>query len=67
VLGAADVPVSSVFIGGGTPTVLPPERLGEILRVIDGEFGLAPGAEVTVEANPETVTEQDLVHLRTHG
>src|ERR1700690_2521849 len=35
VLGAADVPVSSVFIGGGTPTVLPPERLGEILRVID--------------------------------
>ena len=67
VLGAADVPVSSVFIGGGTPTVLPPERLGEILRVIDGEFGLAPGAEVTVEANPETVTEQDLVHLRAHG
>jgi len=67
VLGAADVPVSSVFIGGGTPTVLPPERLGEILRVIDGEFGLAPGAEVTVEANPETVTEQDLVHLRDHG
>ena len=67
VLGAADVPVTSVFIGGGTPTVLRPERLGEILRVIDGEFGLAPGAEVTVEANPETVTEKDLVHLRAHG
>ncbi len=67
VLGAADVPVASVFIGGGTPTVLPPERLGEILRVIDGEFGLAPGAEVTVEANPETVTERDLVRLRAHG
>jgi oxygen-independent coproporphyrinogen-3 oxidase len=59
--------VSSVFFGGGTPTVLPPARLGEVLRVIDGEFGLAPGAEVTVEANPETVTERDVVHLRDNG
>ncbi len=67
VLGTADIPVRSVFIGGGTPTVLPPARLGEILRVIDGEFGLAAGAEVTVEANPETVTERDLAALRTNG
>ena len=35
--------------------LLPPEQLGEMLQVIDGQFGLAPGAEVTVEANPETV------------
>ena len=47
--------------------MLPQERLGEILRVIDSEFGLAPGAEVTVEADPETVTEQDLVRLRASG
>jgi putative oxygen-independent coproporphyrinogen III oxidase len=67
VLGAADVPVSTVFIGGGTPTVLPPEQLGEMLRVIDDQFGLAPGAEVTVEANPETVTERTLALLRTNG
>ena len=67
VLGTADIPVRSVFIGGGTPTVLPPARLGGILRVIDGEFGLAAGAEVTVEANPETVTERDLAVLRTNG
>jgi oxygen-independent coproporphyrinogen-3 oxidase len=67
VLGSAPAPVSSVFFGGGTPTVLPPARLGEMLRVIDGEFGLAPGAEVTVEANPETVTERTLVHLRENG
>jgi len=67
VLGAADVPVSTVFFGGGTPTVLPPEQLGEMLRVIDGQFGLAPGAEVTVEANPETVTMRTLALLRTNG
>ena len=67
VLGSATAPVSTVFFGGGTPTVLPPARLGEMLRVIDGEFGLAPGAEVTVEANPETVTERTLEHLRANG
>ena len=67
VLGAADVPVSTVFFGGGTPTVLPPEQLGAMLSVIDGQFGLAPGAEVTVEANPETVNEQTLALLRANG
>lgn len=67
VLGTASMPVTSVFFGGGTPTLLPPSRIGEVLRVIDGEFGLAPGAEVTVEANPETVTERDVAHLRAQG
>ena len=67
VLGDAVAPVSSVFIGGGTPTVLPPEQLGEMLRVIDDQFGLVPGAEVTVEANPETVTMRTLATLRTNG
>jgi len=66
-LGTATVPVSTVFFGGGTPTLLPPARLGELLRVIDGEFGLAPGAEVTVEANPETVDEAILAELRGNG
>ncbi|MBO0771710.1 MAG: coproporphyrinogen III oxidase [Actinobacteria bacterium] len=67
VLGA-DVPAaSSVFFGGGTPTVLPPAGLGQILRAIDAEFGLAPGAEVTVEANPETVDPRVLAGLREHG
>ena len=67
VLGPAEVPVRTVFFGGGTPTLLPPGRLGELLRVIDGEFGLVPGAEVTVEANPETVTPQVLEQLRGEG
>lgn len=48
--------VSSVFIGGGTPTVLPATHLSGILAGIRDRFGLEPDAEVTVEANPDTVS-----------
>ena len=67
VLGTADIPVRTVFFGGGTPTLLPPAQLAAILRAVDGEFGLEPGAEVTAEANPESVTEQTLAVLRSSG
>jgi oxygen-independent coproporphyrinogen-3 oxidase len=67
VLGDTDVPVSTVFFGGGTPTLLPPAALGSILRAIDAEFGLARGAEVTTEANPESVDEASLNELRAQG
>src|SRR6516162_4479573 len=67
VLGDADVPVSTVFFGGGTPTLMPPAAFGDILRAIDAEFGLAPGAEVTTEANPESVDEASLSELRAQG
>ena len=67
VLGADCPPVSTVFFGGGTPTLLPPAQLGGLLRVIDGEFGLAPGAEVTTEANPESVDQRSLAGLRAAG
>jgi putative oxygen-independent coproporphyrinogen III oxidase len=60
-------PVQTVFFGGGTPTLLPPADLTAILRAIDAELGLADGAEVTAEANPETVDEQVLAQLRTGG
>lgn len=50
-------PATSVFFGGGTPTLLAPARLAEILAAIEDTCGIAPGAEVTVEANPETVDE----------
>jgi oxygen-independent coproporphyrinogen-3 oxidase len=48
---------STVFFGGGTPTLLPP---GDLARMLDGvrdAFGLTDGAEITVEANPDTVTD----------
>jgi len=67
VLAGAEVPVSTVFFGGGTPTLLSPAALGAILRAIDDEFGLTTGAEVTTEANPESVDEAGLAELRAQG
>src|ERR1700761_6514838 len=67
VLPATSAPVSTVFFGGGTPTLLAPERIGGIIRKIGESFGLAQGAEVTVEANPETVGPAELEQLRAWG
>ena len=67
VLGDAELPVETVFVGGGTPTLLAPDDLGKILAAIDAEFGLAKGAEVTTEANPESVDELYLGKLRAAG
>lgn len=67
VLGDRDLPVGTVFLGGGTPTLLPPADLASMLRAIDDEFGLAPDAEVTTESNPDSVTPADLVALREAG
>ena len=47
-------PVSTIFFGGGTPTLLPAEHLGLIIAEIAARFGLAPDVEITTEANPET-------------
>lgn len=51
-------PMDTVFFGGGTPTLLPPGDLARMLGAATAAFGLAPGAEVTVEANPDTVTPE---------
>lgn len=67
VLGADAGPVQTVFVGGGTPTLLPPESLARVLGAIDEEFGLAPGAEVTTEANPDSVDARSLSVLREAG
>ena len=66
-LGDHDVPVSTVFFGGGTPTLLPAGDLTAVVAAIDAEFGLAPGAEVTTESNPDSVTRADLEELRAGG
>jgi oxygen-independent coproporphyrinogen-3 oxidase len=58
---------NTVFFGGGTPTLLSPQQIANITKKIDETFGLAPGAEVTVEANPETVTQRSLEELRAAG
>ncbi|GIE29809.1 coproporphyrinogen III oxidase [Actinoplanes italicus] len=60
-------PVDTVFVGGGTPTLLSTDDLGRILDGIDRTWGLAPGAEVTTEANPESVDPAYLRRLRGAG
>jgi putative oxygen-independent coproporphyrinogen III oxidase len=67
VLGDAAPAVSTVFFGGGTPTLLPSADLASILGAIGAEFGLKPGAEVTTEANPESVDQRSLARLRDAG
>jgi putative oxygen-independent coproporphyrinogen III oxidase len=67
VLGDADLPVSTVFFGGGTPTLLPPGDLASVLSAVAAEFGLASNVEVTTEANPDSVAAWDLEALRAAG
>jgi oxygen-independent coproporphyrinogen-3 oxidase len=67
VLGEAAPPVSTVFFGGGTPTLLAPEQLTRVVAAIDARFGLAPSAEVTTEANPDSVDADSLRLLRDGG
>lgn len=59
--------VSTVFFGGGTPTVLPANDLVELLEKIDATWGLNPAAEVTTEANPDSVTREYLARLAAGG
>ncbi|MEU2616193.1 radical SAM family heme chaperone HemW [Micromonospora sp. NPDC007271] len=68
VLGDTPPPrVDTVFVGGGTPTLLPTDDLARILDGIDRTWGLAADAEVTTEANPESVTPESLKELRAAG
>ncbi len=66
-LGGADLPVETVFVGGGTPTLLPPADLVRALDAVRDCFGLAEGAEVTTEANPDTVDPSTLQTLADGG
>ena len=67
VLGENVPPVSTVFVGGGTPTLLAAADLVLLLRTIETTFGLAGDAEVTTEANPESVSPASLSALRDGG
>ncbi|WP_165400182.1 radical SAM family heme chaperone HemW [Motilibacter rhizosphaerae] len=60
-------PLDTVFVGGGTPTLLDPSDLVGALRSLERAFGLADGVEVTTEANPDTVSLGSLRALRAGG
>jgi putative oxygen-independent coproporphyrinogen III oxidase len=67
VLGPAAPAVRTVFVGGGTPTLLPAADLVRLLHGIRDRFGLTPDVEVTTEANPDSVTPADLRTLADGG
>ena len=59
--------VDTVFVGGGTPSLLGGDRLAGVLDAIRAHFTLAADAEVTTEANPESTSPGLFEHLRTAG
>jgi oxygen-independent coproporphyrinogen-3 oxidase len=57
----------TVFVGGGTPSLLGVEGLTDVLTAVRDTFGLAPGAEVTTEANPESTSAEFFAGIRAAG
>ena len=49
--------LNTVYLGGGTPSLLPPELMTRLLRFVRANFDLAPDVEVTLEANPASTDE----------
>jgi putative oxygen-independent coproporphyrinogen III oxidase len=60
-------PASTVFLGGGTPTLLPVDDLVRMLDAVRATWGIAEGAEVTTEANPDSVDDAYLARLAAGG
>ncbi|MBP7572111.1 MAG: radical SAM family heme chaperone HemW [Acidobacteria bacterium] len=57
----------TIYFGGGTPSLLEPAEVGAIIGECRAAFAVAAGAEITLEANPETVTRASLAAFREHG
>lgn len=64
---AGCAPLQTLYIGGGTPTALAPEALRELLRILRTTLRFAPDCEITVEANPATITPEKAEILADHG
>ena len=65
--GIEEPAASTVFFGGGTPTILPADDLAAMLDAIRSTWGIAPDAEITTEANPDTVNEYYIGKLAEAG
>ncbi|MCK0437953.1 radical SAM family heme chaperone HemW [Gordonia alkaliphila] len=64
---APDRPVQTVFVGGGTPSLLGADGLADLLGAVRNSFDLAPGAEVTTESNPESTSPEFFAGLADAG
>jgi oxygen-independent coproporphyrinogen-3 oxidase len=65
--GAGREGADTIFFGGGTPSLLDPDEIARIIAACRERFDVTPDAEVTLEANPETVDEAKLAAFRTAG
>jgi oxygen-independent coproporphyrinogen-3 oxidase len=65
--GTARPPLSSVYFGGGTPSLVPEELLERLMTIVRARFGVATDAEVTIEANPGPTERGDLAAFRRTG
>jgi oxygen-independent coproporphyrinogen-3 oxidase len=66
-LGAGGSPADTIYFGGGTPSLLEPGEIAAIIGACRDAFALTPDAEITLEANPETVTPERLDGFRAAG
>ncbi|MEM7688156.1 MAG: radical SAM family heme chaperone HemW [Pseudomonadota bacterium] len=64
---AADKPLTSIFFGGGTPSLMPPQLAGELLEEAERLWGFAPQIEITLEANPSSVEAANFADLAAAG
>ncbi len=60
-------PLATLFFGGGTPTTLTPEQLLELVEAVKTHFELPPSAEITTEANPDSLSTSYLYEIRQGG
>ncbi len=61
------VPISSIYLGGGTPSLLSETELNKLLNSIKGQYHVLPSAEITLEANPDDLDEKVLMQLYKNG
>lgn len=60
-------PVTSIFFGGGTPSMMSVELLERILGKIEADFGFAPDIEISLEANPDAITKEKMLAFKQAG
>ena len=60
-------PLETIYVGGGTPSLVPARHIGAVLSACGGDFGLCRGAELSVEANPGSLTRRWLESVRSCG
>ncbi|HCT92023.1 MAG TPA: oxygen-independent coproporphyrinogen III oxidase [Lachnospiraceae bacterium] len=65
--GRAEGAVTSIYFGGGTPSLLSDEQMGYLMGCVKRQFSLTPDAEITMEANPGTLTASRLAGYRRAG